>query len=138
MTSREDWIVVYPGNDAGEQFIESLIRERLPFAAAAVNEGQRARLARSGVPCLSEAVDAALPRSRIPELPIGRVYLFEDGLPACCRLIRLFRSWTGRPIYVITQGSNFRAIYREIGADYVIHTNGSDVSFLIPHENHIG
>ncbi len=138
MTSRDEWILVYPGNEAGERFIESLIRDRLSFAAVAASEGQRARLAQRGVRCLTGAIADETSPSRIPELPIGKVYLFENGLSSCCRLVQLFRSWTGRSIYVITRGSNFRAIYREIGADYVIHTNGNDVSFLLANEKPIG
>jgi len=45
--------------------------------------------------------------------------------------IEICRSWTGKPIYVITGSGNPRLIYKGLGVNYVIHSNSDDVSFLL-------
>ncbi|MFC4776961.1 hypothetical protein ACFO9Q_09215 [Paenibacillus sp. GCM10023252] len=58
-------------------------------------------------------------------------YIFESSLALSCRYIQCCRSWTSKPIYVITESFNPRAIYRGLGADHIIFTRTGEVGFLL-------
>lgn len=126
-----EFIVVSAPNKAGEQFIKTLKFKGVPFAAITNNETEKSRLEHLGVSDLITVDTTERERWIIPELPIGKVFLFERSLPLCCKYIQICRSWTGKPIYVITESSNSRLIYKGLGANYVIHSSSDDVSFLL-------
>lgn len=48
-----------------------------------------------------------------------------------CGDVQICRSWTSKPIYVITGSQNPRNVYKGLGVDYVIHSNAQDYAFLI-------
>ncbi|MEK3867399.1 hypothetical protein MHH60_28380 [Paenibacillus sp. FSL H7-0716] len=126
-----EFIVVSAPNKAGVQFIKTLKFKGVPFAAITNNETEKSRLEHLGVKNLITVDTTERERWIIPELSIGKVFLFERSLPLCCKYIQICRSWTGKPIYVITESSNSRLIYKGLGANYVIHSNSDDVSFLL-------
>ncbi|MFD0680560.1 MULTISPECIES: hypothetical protein [unclassified Paenibacillus] len=133
---QQEFILVSAPNKTGEGFICQLIRQGLPFAAIANNKGEKQRLDGLGVKniILIDTIEQA--KWKIPELPIGKIFLFEQSMNLCCRYIQICRSWTVKPIYVITHTSNPRLIYKGLGATYVIHTTSEDVSFLV--QSHVG
>ncbi|MBB6733722.1 hypothetical protein [Cohnella zeiphila] len=131
MGIREEFMLISPATLAGERFAAALRKRELPFAALTNNETERTRWEQDGIAPIIKVDTTNRANSRIPELPIGKVFLFERSLTLTCRYLQICRPWTGRPIYVVTSGGNARLIYKGLGADYVVHTNGDDVSFLI-------
>jgi hypothetical protein len=131
MTTDEEYILVSPATTAGEHFVRHLEICKKPFALIVNSDNEKNRWSAKGLKHIIQ-VDTTHQNSLIiPELPIGSVYLFERSLPLCCRYIQISRPWTGKSIYVITGGQNARMIYKALGADYVLLSNGNDVSFLI-------
>lgn len=129
--NEEEFLLISPATIVGERFMRTVQARGLPFAALVNNETDRARWERSGIAHVIEADTMSRDSTRPPELRIGKVFLFERSLPLTCRYLQICRPWTTRPIYVIKSGSHPWLIYKSLGADYVIHTNGEDVSFLI-------
>jgi hypothetical protein len=131
MEKQQDYILVSAPNKIGEAFIRQLIIHRLPFIAIANHKGEQARLEELGVNHFI-LVDTSDEKTwTIPEFSVGKVFLFESSLNLSCRYIRICKSWTSEPIYVITRSYNPRLIYKGLGASYVIYTNNDEVSFLI-------
>lgn len=131
MVSHDEFILVSAPNKAGEQFIKTLKMKGLPFAALTNNETEKSRLEDLGVEHVVPLDTADRSNWHLPKMPVGKVFIFEVSLPLCCRYIQICRSWTGKPIYVITGSMNSRLIYKGLGASYVIHSNSSDVSYLL-------
>lgn len=131
MKTQDEFILVSAPTKAGEAFLQALKAKGLPAAALANNETEKKRLEQSGVKHIFMVDTRENAAKRIPELPIGKVFLFEHSLTLCCRYLQICRPWTRKAIYVITQGDNARLIYRGIGANYVIHSHGKDFSFLL-------
>ncbi|MCZ8515554.1 hypothetical protein O9H85_24735 [Paenibacillus filicis] len=131
MDNQHELILVSAATKAGETFVRGLIREGLPFAAIVNNKAERADMEKLGVKRII-MVDTTEESTWLqPDGPIGKVYLFETSMNLCCRYIRICRSWTEQPVYVITKSNHPRLIYKSLGATYVIHTNSDDVKFLI-------
>jgi hypothetical protein len=129
--NQQDLILVSAPNRAGEGFIRLLMKQGLPCAAIANNKGEKQRLIELGVKHILMVDTIEKNDWIIPKFPIGKVYIFERSLNLCCRYIQMCRTWTSRPIYVITHTSNPRLVYNGLGASYVIHTTSEDVSFLV-------
>ncbi|CAM3280514.1 MULTISPECIES: hypothetical protein [Paenibacillus] len=131
MIIQDDYVLVAAPTEAGQAFLRTLAMKGIPYAALTNNKAEKQILEEIGVKeiLMVDTRDNRAPM--IPELPIGKVYLFEQSLNLCCRYIHICRSWTSKPIYVITQGNNSRLIYKGLGANYVIHSQGNDLSFLL-------
>ncbi|OXM16813.1 hypothetical protein [Paenibacillus herberti] len=127
----EERILVSPATAAGVKFLVMLNLRKLPCAALVNNDRERESMLQLGIEHIVQVNTSEKQNSVFPEFPVGKVFLFESSLALCCRYLQLCRSWTGRSIYVITQAQHSRLIFRGVGADYVIHTNGGDVSYLI-------
>lgn len=127
----EEFILISPATPSGENFMKTVQARGLPFAALVNSETERTRLEQSGISPVIVTDTTGRGSNHPPELPIGKVFLFERSLPLTCRYLQICRLWTSRPIFVIKTGSHPWLIYKSLGADYVIHTNGDDVSFLI-------
>jgi hypothetical protein len=131
MKTQEEFILVSAPTQAGKSFIRMLQMKRIPFAAITNNESEKKQLEQLGVSHVL-MVDTTDNKSWvIPELEIGKVFMFEHSLTLCCRYIQICRAWTSKPIYVITQSGNARLIYKGIGANFVIHSHGENLSFLL-------
>ncbi|WP_046227445.1 hypothetical protein [Paenibacillus dauci] len=127
----EEYILVSPATRAGEQFVQLLKVKKIPFALIVNSYAEKVRFEGMG---FEHVILLDTQRQELwimPELNIGKVYLFERSLPLCCRYIQICRSWTSQPVYVITEGSNSRMIYKGLGANYIIHTNGGSAAFLL-------
>jgi hypothetical protein len=127
----EEVILVSAPNRAGENFMKQLKLSGLQFAALTNNKKDRERNRHLGASSIITVDSGEHETWIIPDLPIGKVFLFENSFNLCCRYIQLCRSWTSKPIYVITHSFNPRLVYRGLGAEYVIYTHSDDVSFLI-------
>ncbi|WP_211746070.1 hypothetical protein [Paenibacillus sp. Marseille-Q4541] len=131
MELMQEKIIVSAGNPAGIHFIQSLLSREIPFAVLISRKNEQEEMNSIGVPLCVEVDLISKDSWIIPEFNVGRVFLFEDSLPLCCRYIQICRSWTGSPIYVISQRGKPRLIYRGLGADHVIHSHSDDLSFLL-------
>jgi hypothetical protein len=78
---------------------------------------------------LVDTVDKSV--QMVPDIPIGKVFIFEESLPLTCRYLQAIKSWTAQPIYVITDSGMVRNMYKELGATYTIYSRNADVSFLL-------
>ncbi|MEK0317213.1 hypothetical protein [Cohnella sp. 56] len=129
-TQTEDIILVAAPTPCGERFIQALQARKIPYAALVSDERQAAAMERLGVERLMWLHEEE-ERTAIPDFPIGDVYIFERSLPQCCRYVQACRAWTAGRLFVISHRCNPRMIYRGLGADRIVLTNGDDVSFLI-------
>lgn len=127
----QEVILVSAPNKTGENFMKQLKLNGLPFAALINNKNDSERKHKLGASAIITVNSAEHETWMIPDLPIGKVFLFENSFNLCCRYLQICRSWTSKPIYVITHSFNPRLVYRGLGADYVIYTHSDDVSFLI-------
>ncbi|MCM3627888.1 hypothetical protein M3194_10990 [Paenibacillus glycanilyticus] len=129
-----DYILVSAPNVQGEDFIKQLQRRHIPFAAIVNNKNEYERMLMLQVSTIIVINTMDEATWRIPELPVGRIFLFERSLNLCCRYIQICRSWTSKSIYVITDSSNPRLIYKGMGANFVIYSGSAETSFLITNE----
>ncbi|MCK9857833.1 hypothetical protein [Paenibacillus sp. ATY16] len=127
----DDYILVSAPNVQGEDFIKQLLRRHIPFAAIVNNKTEYERMLELGVSTIIVINTTDEATWRVPELPVGRIFLFERSLNLCCRYIQICRSWTSKSICVVTDSANPRLIYKGMGANYVIHSSHADTSFLI-------
>ncbi|WP_207910911.1 hypothetical protein [Paenibacillus albiflavus] len=128
---KQEVILVAAPNCAGENFIKELKQQGIAFAALTNNKNDSGRLRKLGTSSIITVKSGEYDTWLIPESPIGSVYLFENSFNLCCRYIQMCRSWTSKPIYVITHSFNPRLVYKRLGANYVIYTHSDDVSFLL-------
>ncbi|SFF20618.1 hypothetical protein SAMN05216378_5456 [Paenibacillus catalpae] len=130
----DDYILVSAPNVQGEDFIKQLQRRHIPFAAIVNNKTEYERMLVLHVNTIIVINTNDEATWRVPELPIGRIFLFERSLNLCCRYIQICRSWTSKSICVITDSTNPRLIYKGMGANYVIHSGSGETSFLISND----
>lgn len=116
-------------------FIKTLQIQKIPFALMVNNTRDYEEALKRGVERIIQVNTTKRRNWKFPEFPIGSVYIFEESLTLSCRYLQICRSWTSKPIYVITHHQHPNAIYKQIGANYVIYTHGKDVSFLLLDEN---
>ncbi|RTR26580.1 hypothetical protein EKG37_21160 [Robertmurraya yapensis] len=65
---------------------------------------------------------------------VKKVLIFEDEIPATCKMIQLISRSTSAPIIVITKELYKLRLYYSVGAKYVIHSKSTNYRFLL-HEN---
>jgi len=126
-----DFVLVSAPNAAGERFAKMLKARNVPFAAILNNPAEYERIRALGAEHIIVINTSKEDSWLVPEVGVGRVYLFEKSLNLCCRYVQICRSWTSKPIYVITGSHSPRNVYKGLGVDYVIHSNARDFSFLI-------
>ncbi|WP_151735744.1 hypothetical protein [Paenibacillus tengchongensis] len=130
MSDLKEYVLVCAPTKAGEQFIRILKCRGYRVAGLANCRTQQARLEELGVEA-SLLIDTHHENTWCrPDFAIGRVYLFENSVALCSRYVRMCRSWTDRPIIVITTSPNPRHVYKGLGADHVIYSYSGNVSFL--------
>ncbi|MFF2091037.1 hypothetical protein [Paenibacillus sp. NPDC058174] len=127
-------IAVAGFNEISVNFIRQLLYRQLPFIVLTNSKLEAKRI--------TEVVDTSLVKVlrvrttarawSIPELPIAKVYIFESSLPLSCRYLRYCRShWASAHICVITTHWHPKAIYKALGADGIVYTQGEEVGFLL-------
>ncbi|MBD2870238.1 hypothetical protein [Paenibacillus arenilitoris] len=127
----DERILVSAPNRAGENFIRTLRAKQLPFAALVSSSRQQKSMESLGVKPIIYVDTTKHDSWIIPDYPIGKVFIFEDSLPLCCRYIQICRGWTSKAMYVISHRGNPRMVYRGLGANHVVFANSEDVSYLI-------
>jgi len=130
LVNREVVLVSAP-NAAGERFAKALKNKGIPFAVIVNNAAEYERIRALGVEHIIVINTAKEDSWLTPRMAVGRVFLFEKSLNLCCRYAQICRSWTSKPICVVTGSSNPRNVYKSLGVDYVIHSNSRDFAFLI-------
>lgn len=125
------YVLVSAPTAAGEHFIKLLQIRKVPFVALVNNAEELARMEKLGIARILRVDTMQHDTWQVPEFPVDRVYLFEKSMNLTCRYLRMCRNWTIRPIYVITGKCNPRSVYRGLGANHILVTNGADVSFLL-------
>jgi len=116
---------------AGEQFIRMLKYRKIPFAVLINHPDQKERFAKLGVQDFVQVDTKVTDLSAEAGDPPRMVVLFEESLNLTCRYLKLCSSWTAGPVYVISQNSVPRPIYRCLGAKDVIYTRSGEVSYLL-------
>jgi hypothetical protein len=127
----QSYVLVYAPNGIGEKFIHLLQNRQIPFAALVNCDSLRERMENLRINQIIQVDTKNHSKWMIPEMDVGPIYLFENSVSVCCRFIQICRQWTTEPIYVITQSSRPRMIYKGLGANYVLYTNSDQVSFLL-------
>ncbi|MCH1640079.1 hypothetical protein MJ257_08175 [Paenibacillus timonensis] len=130
-----EYALVTAPNALAVEFIRTMKIRGIPFALMVNNSKSRKEATERGIEHVV-LVDTTKRKNQIvPEIPIGPVYIFEESLTLTCRYLQFCRPWTRSPIYIITQRMNPGAVYKGLGANYVIYTKGKDVSFILQKEN---
>ncbi len=129
-------VLVFAPNQAGEQFVQALNESGRSFAvmvcSSAESESQYSGKSGNANPIRFSMQEESLINP--PESEFSKVYIFEEELDQCCKVLETIRKWTGGTIYVITRKHYPQMIYRALGADYVIRSTSNDLSFLIEKE----
>lgn len=129
--ANRDVVLVSAPNAAGEQFMKLLKKKEIPFAAIVNNKSEYERIVALGAVHIIVVNTTKEDSWIIPVVGIGKVFLFENSLNLCCRYVQICRSWTSKPIYVITGSPNPRHIYKKLGVDYIIHNSAHEFGFLL-------
>lgn len=112
-------VLVYAHNRAGEQFVQALRVEGRSNSIVTCHSAEQ----------LQSDKEKFL--NNPSENEFSKVYIFEEELEECCKVLEILRKWTCGTIYVITKKHYPQMIYKVLGADYVIRTTNEDLSFLI-------
>ncbi len=126
-----DVVLISAPNVAGEQFMKLLKKKEIPFAAIVNNKSEYESIAALGAEHIIVVNTTKEDSWIIPAVGIGKVFLFEKSFNLCCRYVQICRSWTSKPIYVITGSPNPRHVYKKLGVDNIIHSNAHEFGFLI-------
>ncbi|WP_410768827.1 hypothetical protein [Fontibacillus sp. BL9] len=114
-----DMVLVFAPNQAGERFVKYLSEGGGAFTVIACDSAEQ----------LSEKDEKT---SVIPQgAEFYKAYIFEEELDQCCKVLDILTEWKCGTVYVITRKHYPQMIYRALGADYVIRTTSTDLSFLI-------
>jgi ribonucleotide monophosphatase NagD (HAD superfamily) len=127
----QDVVLISAPNAAGEQFMKLLKEKKILFAAIVNNPSEYKRIAALGAEHIIIINTTKEDSWIIPEVEVGKVYLFERSVTLCCRYAQICRSWTSKSIYVITGSHNPRHVYKGLGVNYVIHSNAQQFEFLL-------
>ncbi|GIP49416.1 hypothetical protein J53TS2_30070 [Paenibacillus sp. J53TS2] len=129
-----EYALVTHTNPLAVDFIRTMKYREIPFALMVNNDRSRQEAIDRGIEHVI-LVDTTKRKNKVvPDIPIGTVYIFEESLTLTCRYLQFCRPWTSKPIYVITQKMHPGAVYKKLGANYVIYTKGKDVSFILHNE----
>ncbi|WP_334077453.1 hypothetical protein [Paenibacillus sanfengchensis] len=124
-------ILVAASNKAGRNFIRLLMYQKIPVAALTNNKREEKLLREIGV---NEILRVSTTRNKvgeIPVFPIGRVFIFESSLPLSCQYLQFVARFSSKAITVVTTMWHPEAIYKKLGASYVIYTKNGEVGFLL-------
>ncbi|GGG77561.1 hypothetical protein [Paenibacillus radicis (ex Gao et al. 2016)] len=127
-------IAVAGFNETSVNFIRQLLYRQLPFVVLTNSKLEARRVLEVADASVIKVVRVRTTGRTwtIPELPIATVYIFENSLPLSCRYLRYCRSqWAKAAICVITTNWHPKAIYKALGADQIIYTQGEEVSYLL-------
>ncbi|GAB6988200.1 hypothetical protein [Paenibacillus pini] len=124
-------IIVTAPNEAGRKFIKLLMYLKRPFAVLTNNVQEERELLKMGVERVIRLNTNYTDEWVVPELEVGKIFLFENSLNLTCRYLQICRPWTSYPVYVISQRGSSPGIYRGLGANHIIYTLNGEVGFLL-------
>ncbi|GEN36650.1 hypothetical protein [Aneurinibacillus danicus] len=130
---QHEYIVVCTPNWAGEVFLKKLQDVGQPFFVLVRDKEEEDYLRGQGYTSVLKVEDINV-GSLLPifDYPIGKIIIFEDHFFDCCSLIRIIRSLTRVPIYLVTPNKKRLAkLYYNLGVSHVIYSDTGNVSFLI-------
>jgi len=128
---QEERLLISAPTASGEAFVTMLKRQGTPMAVLVNNRTEYERMEELGVTCIIMVNTNEEKTWRVPDMRIGSVYLFEKSLTLCCRYLQICRSWTTKPIYIVTDSLRPRLAYKGLGVQDVIHSHGRDLSCLL-------
>lgn len=131
----EERIIVAGLSEAGKAFIRTLAFHQLPFSVLTNSKQEEKQLRKHGLNDVLYINTNERNSWNIPPFPVREVYIFESSLALSCRLVQGCRAWTTKPIYVITQQWNPRAIYKGMGADHIVFSQTGEIGFLLNKSN---
>ncbi len=124
-------ILVIAPNEDGRKFVNQLIYSKKSFAVLTNSRTEELDYLKMGAKHVVR-IDTSMTRKWIvPQVAVGRIYIFESSLNLSCRYLQICRPWTTHEIYIITRYSSPRGVYRGMGANHVIYTKNGDVGFLL-------
>lgn len=126
-----EYMLVAGMNEAAQTFIRLLQYKGIPFAVLTNNKQEQKQFENNGVATVIRVDTSEQASWDVPEIAIGNVFVFESSLALSCRYLQCCSLWTTKPIYVITPHLNPRAIYKGLGAKYVIYSQAAEHGFLL-------
>lgn len=124
-------ILVIAPNEDGRKFVSQLINNKKPFVVLTNSRTEELDYLKMGAQHVVR-IDTIMTRKWIvPQVAVGRIYIFESSFNLSCRYLQICRPWTTHEIYIITRHSSPRGVYRGMGANHVIYTKNGDVGFLL-------
>ncbi|MHA0857507.1 hypothetical protein [Paenibacillus sp. CMAA1364] len=123
-------IMVVAPNEDGLKFIIHLMDMKRKFVVLTNSRVEEQKFRNMGVENVIRIDTFKTNRWVIPQVDVGRIYIFESSLNLSCRYLQICRPWTSQAICIVTRYWNPRGIYRGLGADHVIYTKNGDVGFL--------
>ncbi|MBB3111593.1 hypothetical protein FHS18_003661 [Paenibacillus phyllosphaerae] len=127
----DSFTLVTVTNKKGKDFLSVLHARGLPCAVLTNSKQEKLELEAMGETNIVLVDTGDRSSWGPPEIPIGKVFIFEESLPLTCRYLQAVKSWTHEPVYVVTGCGMIRNMYKELGAAYIIHSRNADVTFLI-------
>ncbi|MGZ7440826.1 hypothetical protein [Paenibacillus sp. TH7-28] len=126
-------ILVAASNQAGRNFVQLLLYRKVPVAVLTNNKREEKLLRELGVDEILRVNTTRNQMGGVPAFPIGRVFIFETSLPLSCQYLQVASRWSCGAVTVVTTAWHPDAIYKQLGASYVVHTKSGEVGFLLSH-----
>ncbi|MBH5320431.1 hypothetical protein I6N90_21795 [Paenibacillus sp. GSMTC-2017] len=134
----EEYVLISAPNEAGRSFLKALLMRGIPVVGLANTIEQLEYMRELGLVYTIMVMQGDEHKCVLPPVPIGKVYLFEQSLPALCQYLLVCRVWTSKSIFIIKSVadriSNAPSIYRQLGANHVLLSTGNDMNFLLGSE----
>ncbi|OBZ12234.1 hypothetical protein A7975_14420 [Bacillus sp. FJAT-26390] len=130
----EEHIIVAGFNESGKSFIRTLMFHQMKFIVLTNSKQEEKLLRKQGIMNVHYINTNDRQSWQPPHYPIREVFIFESSFALSCRFVHCCRIWTAKPIYVITQQWNPRAIYKGLGADHIVYSQNGEVGFLLSHK----
>ncbi|CAM4005248.1 hypothetical protein L1N85_14615 [Paenibacillus alkaliterrae] len=127
----DEHIIVAGLSESGKSFMRTLEFHGLPFKVLTNSKQEERQLRRQGFDNVIHVNTNDRKNWNIHNFFIREVFIFESSFALSCRFVQCCRSWTSKPIYVITQQWNPRAIYKGLGADHIVYSQNGEVGFLL-------
>ena len=128
---RQGIILVYAPNQAGEQFVRTLREGNQAFGVVVNLRTEHCDFEKWELKSIVHLSGKEKILCDFPEIAIRKVYIFEQDFFQALAVLETIRKCTSEAIYVITPNHYPQMIYKALGADYVIRTVSSDLSFLV-------
>ncbi|GKU76462.1 hypothetical protein [Paenibacillus sp. L3-i20] len=131
-------VLISAPNEAGRSFLDALLRKGVPVIGLANTLEQVNYMEEIGLHNTIMVSQGDEHKEILPPAAIGKVYLFEQSMPALCQYLLVCRPWTTKAVFIIKtvadKTTNIPSIYRLLGANHVLLTTSNDTKFLLGSE----